>query len=86
MLKSPTPVPPVPPLPVDCSFSLTLKCPCDHWPNSIVVDFGGHLEITEELEAAINKTAELTKNIDIKVPDVPPGSTTPPPTDTLELK
>jgi len=63
----------MPPQPIDCSFNLTLKCPCDHWPNSIVIDFAGETieEISPELEAQIIRAGELTKVIDAKVPDVP---------------
>lgn len=57
--------------PFDCSFTLTLKCPCSHWPRSIVIDFGGDEDVTPELEAAINRGSELSKTIDNKVPDAP---------------
>lgn len=60
-------------LPIDCSFNLTLKCPCDHWPNSIVIDFKGETieDISPELEAQIVRAGVLSKSIDDKVPDSP---------------
>lgn len=59
------------PTPQDCSFTLTVRSPCDHWPSAIYVDFDGDEEITPELEAEIIRGSELAKAIDKKVPDQP---------------